>query len=241
MNRRGRVPRGSDDDWSNDPVLEVVGVEKSYVQGRRTIEVLRGVDFAVRAGEFVAVVGPSGAGKSTLLHILGTLERPSAGEVRVLGNNVAALPVDEQAQLRRSTIGFVFQFHHLLPAFSALENVMMPARVRAVAAREAAPQARELLQSLGLGERLTNKPAELSGGEQQRVAVARALMNRPRLMLADEPTGNLDRATGRKLEADLVQFVRERGASIVVVTHNEDWAEKSDRVVRLIDGIIVAD
>ncbi len=220
------------------PILEVTDVRKSYQQGRRTIDVLRGIDFAIQPGEFVAIVGPSGAGKSTLLHILGTLESPSSGTLRLLGEDAASLRKEKRAELRRDTIGFVFQFHHLLPAFSALENVMMPARVRGVSAQDAKAPAQELLDSFGLGHRLENKPAELSGGEQQRVAVARALMNKPKLILADEPTGNLDRPTGRKLESDLIKFVREQGSSIIVVTHNEDWAERADRVVRLVDGII---
>ena len=217
-------------------ILEAIGITKNYEQGPKTIEVLRGVDFAVHPGEFVAVVGPSGAGKSTLLHILGTLEHPTGGELRLAGYETAALGHERRSLLRRDTLGFVFQFHHLLPAFSALENVMMPARVRGVSARDASSPARELLDSLGLGHRLDNKPAELSGGEQQRVAVARALMNNPKLILADEPTGNLDRPTGSKLEADLVRFVQERDAAIVVVTHNEDWAERANRVVRIVDG-----
>ncbi|MCB2211840.1 ABC transporter ATP-binding protein [bacterium] len=222
----------------SSPILEARDVTKSFQQGRRTIDVLRGVDIAVHPGEFVAVVGPSGAGKSTLLHILGTLERPTSGTLKLLNHDVASMSGPKRAELRRGTIGFVFQFHHLLPAFTALENVMMPARVRGVSAQDASAPAQELLDSLGLGHRLENKPAELSGGEQQRVAVARALMNDPKLILADEPTGNLDRPTGRKLETDLINFVQQRGSSIVVVTHNEDWAERADRVVRLVDGRI---
>ncbi len=225
-------------DAAAGPLVEAKGVVKSYRLARRTIEVLRGVDLAVNAGEFIAVVGPSGAGKSTLLHILGTLEAPSAGEVLLGGRNVAAMSEQDRALLRRRDIGFVFQFHHLLPAFSALENVMMPARILGKGAAEAAGLARDLLAGLGLGDRLENKPAELSGGEQQRVAVARALVNRPHLILADEPTGNLDRPTGRLLEDDLVRFARERGAAVVVVTHNEEWAGRAGRVLRLIDGRI---
>jgi len=209
------------------------------MQGKREIRVLEGVDFAVRGGEFVSVVGPSGAGKSTLLHILGTLEHPTEGVVKIDGTDVATLNEEKQALLRRGTIGFVFQFHHLLPAFSALENVMMPARILGGSERDIERAARELLEKLGVGHRLDNKPSELSGGEQQRVAVARALINSPRVILADEPTGNLDRGTGRTLEEDFISFARDRGAAVVVVTHNEEWAAKADRVVSLVDGRIV--
>jgi len=223
---------------TNTPAIYAEGVVKNYQLGKRTIEVLRGIDLMVDPGEFVAIVGPSGAGKSTLLHILGTLERPTEGSVRVAGSSTAALSDEELAHLRREAVGFIFQFHHLLPAFSALENVMMPALVRGLSKAEALGPAKALLESLGVGHRLDNKPAELSGGEQQRVAVARAMVNSPRLLLADEPTGNLDRGTGQRLEQDLVRFTRERGAAVVVVTHNEDWAAKADRVVRLVDGRI---
>lgn len=222
----------------SEPALLASGVVKNYQLGERTIEVLRGIDFSVDAGEFVAVVGPSGAGKSTLLHILGTLERPTSGTITITGQDTSSMSIEELALFRRESVGFVFQFHHLLPAFSALENVMMPALVRGLSRTEAEGPAKALLESLGVGHRLENKPAELSGGEQQRVAVARAMVNSPRVLLADEPTGNLDRETGQMLEADLVRFTREKGASVVVVTHNEDWAAKADRVIRLVDGRI---
>jgi len=222
------------------PSLLAEGVVKSYRLGDRTIEVLKGIDLRVESGEFVAVVGPSGAGKSTLLHILGTLERPTSGVISLAGQDTSKLDDDSLAILRRESVGFVFQFHHLMPGFSALENVMMPALVRGVQRREAEIPAKALLESLGVGERLENKPAELSGGEQQRVAVARAMINNPRVLLADEPTGNLDRETGGRLEQDLVRFTREQGASVVVVTHNEEWAAKADRVIRLIDGRVEA-
>jgi lipoprotein-releasing system ATP-binding protein len=221
-------------------VLDARGIEKRYLLGKREIPVLRGVDVAVRPGEFVAVVGPSGAGKSTLLHILGTLESPTAGRLLLDGREVAGMAPEPLAQFRRRAIGFIFQFHHLLPAFTALENVMMPARILGVSPQNAEPKARELLESMGVGHRLGNKPAELSGGEQQRVAVARALMNAPRMILADEPTGNLDRTTGRRLEEDLVHFARRRRAAVVVVTHNEEWASRADRVISLVDGRIEA-
>ena len=218
--------------------LEATAISKSFQLGKRTIEVLHEVDFAVQAGEFVAVVGPSGAGKSTLLHILGSLEQPTQGSVKIDGQVISAMGEEARALLRRRTIGFIFQFHHLLPAFTALENVMMPARILAVPERDIETEARELLESLGVGHRLDNKPTELSGGEQQRVAVARALINSPRVILADEPTGNLDRGTGRKLEDDLIRFARDKQAAVVVVTHNEEWAAKADRVINLVDGHI---
>lgn len=216
--------------------LQAEGVTKSYQLGKRKIEVLRGIDLSVNAGEFIAVVGPSGAGKSTLLHILGTLERPTAGTISLAGRDTSRLDDEALALLRRESFGFVFQFHHLLPAFSALENVMMPQLIRGVSKRDAEAPAKALLESLGVGHRLDNKPSELSGGEQQRVAVARAMVNSPNVLLADEPTGNLDRETGTQLEQDLVAFTRERNAAVIVVTHNEEWAAKADRVIRLIDG-----
>jgi lipoprotein-releasing system ATP-binding protein len=223
---------------SSTPALHAEGVTKSYQLGKRTIDVLRGIDLHVDPGEFISVVGPSGAGKSTLLHILGTLERPTAGSLALNGRDTATLDDEQLAILRREAVGFVFQFHHLLPAFSALENVMMPQLVRGASRKEAEGPAQALLEQLGVGHRLENKPSELSGGEQQRVAVARAMVNNPRVLLADEPTGNLDRGTGVQLEQDLVAFTRDRGASVVVVTHNEDWAAKADRVVRIVDGSI---
>ncbi len=219
-------------------IIKAESLIKTYHVGRREIAVLRGVDVQVAAGEFVAVVGPSGAGKSTLLHLLGTLEQPSSGTVLLDGNDVSALTQQERAKLRRSLVGFIFQFHHLLPAFSALENAMMPGLILGMSRYETEKPARDLLEHLGLGDRLHNKPAELSGGEQQRVAVARALINRPRVILADEPSGNLDRATGSLLEDDLVRFARELRSAVVVVTHNEQWAARADRVLRLVDGRI---
>lgn len=221
---------------SAQTALKAEGVKKDYQLGKHTIEVLRGIDLSVRAGEFVSVVGPSGAGKSTLLHILGTLERPTSGVISLGGRVTSALDDEQLALLRRESVGFIFQFHHLLPAFTALENVMMPQLVRGVSKKDAEGPARDLLVSLGVGHRLENKPSELSGGEQQRVAVARAMVNSPSLLLADEPTGNLDRETGTRLEQDLVAFTRERNAAVIVVTHNEEWAAKADRVIRLVDG-----
>lgn len=223
----------------HEALLAAHDVHKSFRLGKREIHVLRGIDLEVHGGEFVAVVGPSGAGKSTLLHILGTLERPTSGQVKIEGVNTTGLSLKKRSMLRRTRVGFVFQFHHLLPGFSALENVMMPSLILGTSRKEAEAPARDLLSSLGLADRLENKPPELSGGEQQRVAVARALMNRPSMILADEPSGNLDRETGRKLEDDLVRFSKERRAAVVVVTHNEEWAAKADRVVSLVDGRMV--
>ncbi len=219
-------------------MVKATGVAKSFHLGKHEIPVLREVDLQVQAGEFVAIVGPSGAGKSTLLHILGSLERPTKGSIEVLGRDLLHLTEFERNQLRCRDIGFVFQFHHLLPGFTSLENVLIPALILGRNRSEVLPKAQNLLSSLGLGERLQNKPAELSGGEQQRVAVARALINRPSLILADEPSGNLDRKTGKMLEKDLISFAREREAAIVVVTHNEEWASNADRVLSLVDGRI---
>jgi lipoprotein-releasing system ATP-binding protein len=217
-------------------VLKAEGITKTFKLGKREIPVLKGVNLEIQPGEFVAIVGPSGAGKSTLLHILGSLEQPTSGNITVDGRNMSSLSDDDLAQFRRKQVGFVFQFHHLLPAFSALENVMMPALIRGESDTVAKKNAGELLLSMGLGERFENKPAELSGGEQQRVAVARAMVNSPGLMLADEPTGNLDRATGSILEQDLIKIAKERNTAILIVTHNEEWAAKADRVLTLVDG-----
>ncbi len=220
------------------PLLEAGGVAKSYALGEREIAVLKGVDLVARAGEFLSIIGPSGAGKSTLLHILGTLEQPTGGTVHITGMDVAGMDEMTRAHLRRNELGFVFQFHHLLPAFTALENIQMPALILGKTRAEAEEPARELAEMLGLSHRLDNKPVELSGGEQQRVAVARALINNPSLVLADEPSGNLDRVIGKALEDDLVSFARERGSAVIVVTHNEEWAHRADRVLTLVDGHI---
>ncbi|MBZ0264973.1 ABC transporter ATP-binding protein [bacterium] len=219
-------------------LIQAESVEKHFLLEKRKIQVLDEVNMTVSRGEFTAVVGPSGAGKSTLLHILGSLEQPTGGVVKIQGKNLSKLTELQRNTLRNNEIGFIFQFHHLLPGFSALENVMMPKLISGQSASEAISPARELLTLLGLENRLNNKPAELSGGEQQRVAVARALINSPSLVLADEPSGNLDRVTGKKLEDDLVRFARERDAAVIVVTHNEEWAKKADRVITLVDGRI---
>ncbi len=226
------------DSNKNNGLLYASDVIKTYHVGKREIQVLKGIDLSVQGGEFVAIVGPSGAGKSTLLHILGTLERPTSGTIMIDGIDGGRMNQKERAGLRRGRIGFVFQFHHLLPGFTALENVMMPLLIEGKQGKAAEDPAHDLLNQLGLSERLTNKPAELSGGEQQRVAVARALVTNPSVILADEPTGNLDRVTGKMLEDDLIRFARERNAAVVVVTHNEEWAARADRVLKLVDGRI---
>ncbi len=217
-------------------VLEVVELRRSFVQGHVTIEVLRGVDLTVRQGEIVALLGPSGAGKSTLLQAVGLLEGGFQGSIRIGGEEAARLDNDGRTRVRRDMLGFVYQFHHLLPDFSAEENVLLPQLIRGVEPAEAQTRAAALLGTLGLGERLTHRPSQLSGGEQQRVAVARALANRPALVLADEPTGNLDEATADIVLAEFLRLVRNEGSAALVATHNERIARKMDRLVRLHDG-----
>lgn len=220
----------------SEPVLELRGIHRSFRQGDAVLDVLRGVDLALPAGTFAALVGPSGSGKSTLLHIAGLLEAPSAGEVRIDGRPCEKLPDRERTRLRRERIGFVYQFHHLLPDFSAEENVMMPQLLLGRARRQARQHARELLVMLGLEARLRHRPGRLSGGEQQRVAIARALANGPRLVLADEPTGNLDPHTAEEVFGLLLGVVRERGAAALVATHNHELARRCDRLFGLEDG-----
>jgi lipoprotein-releasing system ATP-binding protein len=219
-------------------VLEVTGLRRSFVQGDVTIEVLRGVDLTVRAGEIVALLGPSGSGKSTLLQAVGLLEGGFQGSIRIGGEEAAALDDANRTRVRRDTLGFVYQFHHLLPDFSAEENVVIPQLVHGATTAEARERAGSLLGSLGLSERLTHPPSKLSGGEQQRVAVARALANRPALVLADEPTGNLDEATADIVFAEFLSLVRGEGSAALVATHNERIAAKMDRVLRLHEGVI---
>lgn len=222
-------------------LLEVVDLHKTYGSGTTSVEVLRGVNLTVAEGETIALVGASGTGKSTLLHIMGTLDRPSSGTVRFGGEEVFRKGDAALAAFRNSAIGFVFQFHHLLPEFTALENVMMPALIGGARRSDAAGPARELLTEVGLAHRLTHKPGELSGGEQQRVAIARALVLSPRLLLADEPTGNLDMKTSDEVHETLSSIHRSRGITLVIVTHNEKLASRMGRTVRLVDGRIVAD
>jgi lipoprotein-releasing system ATP-binding protein len=219
-------------------VAELVEVKRSFVQGDVTIEVLRGVNLAIREGELVALLGPSGTGKSTLLQALGLLEGGFTGSIQIDGEEMRDLGPDQSTVVRREKLGFVYQFHHLLPDFNALENVELPQLIAGASPETARERADALLTKLGLGERLEHRPSKLSGGEQQRVAVARALANRPRLVLADEPTGNLDEHTADIVLGEFMALVREQGSAAVVATHNERLAAKMDRVVRLHDGVL---
>lgn len=217
-------------------VLELIDVNRKFVQGDVTIEVLRGVDLVVGKGELVALLGPSGSGKSTMLQAVGLLEGGFSGSIKLDGEEVSTAGVDRQTEIRRQKLGFVYQFHHLLPDFDALENVILPQLIADVAPDVAQVRATYLLTQLGLSERLHHRPSKLSGGEQQRVAVARALANRPKLVLADEPTGNLDEHTADIVLGEFMTLVREVGSSAIVATHNERLAAKMDRIVRLHDG-----
>ena len=221
---------------SGEPALELAGVRRVFRQGGVELAVLNGIDLALLPGELVALVGPSGAGKSTLLHVAGLLERPSAGAVRIAGQECGGLGDDRRTQLRRSTLGFVYQFHHLLPEFSALENVMLPQMIAGVARGAARDKAAGLLRRVGLGERLSHRPARLSGGEQQRVAIVRALANDPKVLLADEPTGNLDHGTAEGVMATLIEVTRATGLAALIATHNLDLARRLDRIVTLEEG-----
>lgn len=216
--------------------LELIDVKRKFVQGDVTIEVLRGVDLVVGKGELVALLGPSGSGKSTMLQAVGLLEGGFSGSIKLDGEEVSTAGVDRQTEIRRQKLGFVYQFHHLLPDFDALENVILPQLIADVAPDVAQHRATYLLTQLGLSERLHHRPSKLSGGEQQRVAVARALANRPKLVLADEPTGNLDEHTADIVLGEFMALVREVGSSAIVATHNERLAAKMDRIVRLHDG-----
>ena len=221
-------------------LIHLEDVYKRYTLQRTQIEVLRGVCMQVAAGEMVAIVGPSGAGKSTLLHLMGGLERPSSGSIRYGGVELYDLPDDQLADFRNRRIGFVFQFHHLLPEFSALENTMMPALIQRRTIRQAQQEAQQLLISVGLGDRVHHRPGELSGGEQQRVALARALLNKPDVVLADEPTGNLDRATGQAMQKLLRRLNEEWRQTFVIVTHDKEFAAQMDRAISLVDGKVSA-
>jgi lipoprotein-releasing system ATP-binding protein len=218
------------------PILLLQEVERHYRQGDELLHVLNGVELAVWAGQSVALVAPSGAGKSTLLHIAGLLEHPDRGDVYIDGRSTAILPDHERTRIRRAEVGFVYQSHHLLPEFTALENVMLPQMIRGLGRREARKRASELLTYLGLGERLSHRPAELSGGEQQRVAIGRAVANAPRILLADEPTGNLDIHTADHVFATFNQLIRASGLATIIATHNMELAARMDRRVTLREG-----
>ena len=219
--------------------LRLDAVTRTYPQGAGVLEIFRGVDLMLRQGELVALVGPSGSGKSSLLHIAGLLEAPSSGEVFIGGAAASALPDAERTRIRRDTIGFVYQAHHLLPEFSAMENVVMPQRIAGRPRAAATRDATHILSHLGLGDRLTHRPAQLSGGEQQRVAIARALANRPKILLADEPTGNLDVKTSAGVFAALIELVRSEGLAALVATHNLELAARMDRALVLHEGKLI--
>ena len=224
----------------SDPILALRGVERVYKTEAGELPVLRGVDIDVYPGEVVGLIGPSGSGKSSLLHSAGLLEHPDAGLVALEGRDCSKLSERARTRIRLGTVGFVYQFHHLLPEFSALENVAMPLTIAGKSRREAEARAKELLEGLGLGPRMSHQPAQMSGGEQQRVAIARALANRPKLLLADEPTGNLDPATSSAVFQALYQTCREQGVAALIATHNMELARYMDRVVALKDGHLEA-
>jgi lipoprotein-releasing system ATP-binding protein len=219
-------------------LIEVEGLTKSFRTGQKTIEVLKGIDFQILAGEMLAICGASGVGKSTFLHILGTLEDPTSGRVLYEGNDVFALNGDTLSDFRNRFMGFVFQFHHLLPEFTAAENVIMPSLIAGRPRAESMERGLAILADVGLADRADHKPGELSGGEQQRVAIARALCMNPKVVFADEPTGNLDTATGEAVHHLLIKLNRERGVAFIFVTHNEKLAAKSDRIIQMVDGRI---
>jgi lipoprotein-releasing system ATP-binding protein len=219
--------------------VEARDVHKSYWLGEKEIHVLRGASFSLAAGEMASLVGPSGVGKSTFLHVIGTLDPPTGGTVLFEGRDAFSMTEEELARFRNRSIGFVFQFHYLLPEFTALQNAAMPGMINRLSREQAEAQAKEMLEIVGLGDRLEHKPGELSGGEQQRVALARALVLKPRLLLADEPTGNLDEATGEGIHQLLVELNRRLGIAAIVVTHNPRLAERMPRRLRLTDGMVV--
>jgi lipoprotein-releasing system ATP-binding protein len=221
-------------------MLRLENVSRRYKEGEGQLEIFRDLDLTLEAGEVVALVGPSGAGKSSLLHIAGLLEAPSSGEIYVAGAAASRLPDQERTRIRRDTIGFVYQAHHLLPEFNALENVVMPQMIAGKSRAAAGEEAKRLLTALGLGERLTHRPAQLSGGEQQRVAIARALANKPRILLADEPTGNLDPRTAGGVFDALIEITRAEGLAALIATHNFALAARMDRTLLLDQGKLVA-
>jgi lipoprotein-releasing system ATP-binding protein len=231
MNERNRAQGG---------VIVAEGLTKIFTEGGRTLEVLRGVNLEIPPGARVAIIGASGSGKTTLLQLLGGLDEPTAGVVYIAGSNIHELDQVERGRLRNRALGFVYQFHHLLPEFSALENVALPLLVRGVSAKEAEREAHELLARVGLAERVTHRPGQLSGGERQRTAVARALVTRPAAVLADEPTGNLDRPTGQRVFDLLLELNASMGTSLVVVTHDPGLASRMDRILELDAGVLRA-
>lgn len=224
----------------NRPHLVLSDVHRHYGQGDKIVRVLEAANLTVESGELVALVAPSGAGKSTLLHLSGLLESPQRGEVEIIGIKTSMLGDRGRTQLRRSTVGYVYQFHHLLPEFSALENVSMPQLIAGSSQTKADKRSLELLDLLGVAPRASHRPAELSGGEQQRIAIARAAANRPKVILADEPTGNLDPETSDLVFAALGDLIKNEGAAALIATHNHDLARKADRIVTLRDGLVVA-
>ena len=222
-----------------EAIIELKAVERHYVQGSRKLTILDGVDFSLNRGEMVALVAPSGTGKSTLLHTAGLLERPDGGDVLLAGRACGRLSDEQRTKIRRNDIGFVYQFHHLLPEFSALENIMMPQLIKGLARSEAAERAEQLLDYMQIAKRATHRPSELSGGEQQRVAIARAVANAPLVLLADEPTGNLDPVTASYVFEALGALVRQSGLAALIATHNHDLAKRMDRRVTLSEGKVV--
>ncbi len=224
---------------SEGPMLELKDVVRTFEQAGTRLEVLRGVQLTVRPGELVGLVGPSGAGKSTLLHIAGLLERPSSGTVRIGGTDASTLDDGKRTEIRRKAIGFVYQFHHLLPEFTALENIVLPQMIAGLKRSEAVTRAKELLHMVGLDQRGSHRPARLSGGEQQRVAIARALANAPGLLIADEPTGNLDPHTAESVFATLTGIVRQARVGALIATHNLELARRMDRVLEMHEGVLI--